>query len=151
MKQCKPFAQSPRSCALAFSMTWVSQPPSNGRRKIFKNVQAFCVLLPCPETTHDLSRDQATAIFRIFQEILTNVARHAQATKVWVHLGEEHGRNCAGSRGQRRRDFARAVGGAPLPGVAWECVSGRWAFGGAVEIVGASRSRHHRDSSRCRY
>jgi hypothetical protein len=35
------------------------------------------------------SRDQATAIFRIFQEILTNVARHAQATKVWVHLGEE--------------------------------------------------------------
>jgi signal transduction histidine kinase len=36
-----------------------------------------------------VSRDQATAFFRIFQEILTNVARHAQATKVWVHLGEE--------------------------------------------------------------
>jgi PAS domain S-box-containing protein len=34
-------------------------------------------------------RDQATALFRIFQEILTNVARHAQAAKVWVHLGED--------------------------------------------------------------
>jgi PAS domain S-box-containing protein len=52
MKRCKPFAQSPRSCARAFSMTWVLRPPSNGRRKIFKNTQAFCVLLSCPETTH---------------------------------------------------------------------------------------------------
>jgi signal transduction histidine kinase len=32
------------------------------------------------------SRDQATAIFRIFQEILTNVARHAHASKVRVRL-----------------------------------------------------------------
>lgn len=31
-------------------------------------------------------RDQATAIFRIFQEILTNVARHAQASKVRICL-----------------------------------------------------------------
>jgi signal transduction histidine kinase len=31
-------------------------------------------------------RDQATAIFRIFQEILTNVARHAAASKVQVRL-----------------------------------------------------------------
>jgi PAS domain S-box-containing protein len=36
-----------------------------------------------------LSRDQSTALFRIFQESLTNVARHAQATKVWVNLSEE--------------------------------------------------------------
>ncbi len=32
------------------------------------------------------SRDQATALFRICQEILTNVARHAQASKVRVAL-----------------------------------------------------------------
>lgn len=37
-----------------------------------------------------VGRDQATALFRIFQEILTNVARHAQAAKIWVHLEEEH-------------------------------------------------------------
>jgi two-component system, NarL family, sensor histidine kinase UhpB len=34
----------------------------------------------------DLSREQATAVFRIFQEILTNVARHSKAGKIWVHL-----------------------------------------------------------------
>ena len=33
----------------------------------------------------------ATAVFRIFQEILTNVARHARATKVRVHLEESPG------------------------------------------------------------
>src|SRR5262249_23758478 len=32
--------------------------------------------------TSDLSRDLATAVFRIFQETLTNVARHANASKV---------------------------------------------------------------------
>jgi two-component system sensor kinase len=44
-----------------------------------------------PEEDLQLSREQATALFRIFQESLTNIARHAQATKVWVHLGEEAG------------------------------------------------------------
>jgi len=38
------------------------------------------------ETT--LDADGATAAFRIFQEILTNVARHAQATQVEVSLEE---------------------------------------------------------------
>jgi PAS domain S-box-containing protein len=33
-----------------------------------------------------LDRDLATAVFRIFQETLTNVARHAQATEVYVEL-----------------------------------------------------------------
>jgi PAS domain S-box-containing protein len=34
-------------------------------------------------------RDQSTAIFRIFQEALTNVSRHAHATKVEVRLLED--------------------------------------------------------------
>ena len=33
-------------------------------------------------------RDVSTGVFRIFQEILTNIARHAGATKVRVHLNE---------------------------------------------------------------
>ena len=36
-----------------------------------------------------MSREQATAFFRIFQEILTNVARHAKAARLWVHLNVE--------------------------------------------------------------
>ena len=39
----------------------------------------------------NLDRDQATGIFRILQESLTNVTRHANATKVKVNLKERDG------------------------------------------------------------
>ena len=39
----------------------------------------------------ELSRDQATAIFLVFQEILTNVLRHAQATRVEVRMLNDAG------------------------------------------------------------
>jgi signal transduction histidine kinase len=38
-----------------------------------------------------LNRDQSTTMFRIFQETLTNVIRHARATKVEVWLEERNG------------------------------------------------------------
>jgi signal transduction histidine kinase len=38
-----------------------------------------------------VSQEQATAIFRIFQEALTNILRHAQATRVNVTIAEEEG------------------------------------------------------------
>jgi PAS domain S-box-containing protein len=38
-----------------------------------------------------LSRDQATAIFRILQEALTNVLRHAKATRVNITIADESG------------------------------------------------------------
>ena len=37
----------------------------------------------------DVNREQATAVFRIFQEALTNILRHAQATAVHVSLERE--------------------------------------------------------------
>ncbi len=37
----------------------------------------------------DLDPDRATAVFRIFQETLTNVVRHAHATQVNIYLREE--------------------------------------------------------------
>jgi PAS domain S-box-containing protein len=42
----------------------------------------------CPVT---LAKDPATGVFRIFQEILTNAVRHAEATRVEVRLEEHEG------------------------------------------------------------
>jgi PAS domain S-box-containing protein len=39
----------------------------------------------------DLMGEQATAVFRIFQEALTNILRHAQATKVSIEVNNEDG------------------------------------------------------------
>jgi PAS domain S-box-containing protein len=38
-----------------------------------------------------LESDLSTTLFRIFQETMTNVARHAQASRVWVRLQEKPG------------------------------------------------------------
>jgi two-component system, NarL family, sensor histidine kinase UhpB len=56
--------------------------PSKG----FPEARGVSCILSIPEEDVDVSREQATAVFRIFQEILTNVARHSKAGKVWVRL-----------------------------------------------------------------
>lgn len=50
-----------------------------------------CALRAPPEESA-LGPEGATAVFRIFQEALTNVARHARATRVQVRLFPEAGR-----------------------------------------------------------
>ena len=45
----------------------------------------------CSLDNLDLNREQATAIFRIFQEALTNALRHAQATRVEVVMKQAAG------------------------------------------------------------
>ena len=45
----------------------------------------------CSLENLDLSREQSTAIFRIFQEALTNILRHAQATSVDIIMKAEAG------------------------------------------------------------
>jgi signal transduction histidine kinase len=44
-----------------------------------------------PDADIALDPERATALFRIFQETLTNIARHADATQVDVRLGKENG------------------------------------------------------------
>jgi signal transduction histidine kinase len=48
-----------------------------------------CVLSVVTEDP-DLERDEKTALFRILQESLTNVARHADATRVEIRFAVEH-------------------------------------------------------------
>ena len=48
--------------------------------------------LHLPEHAIDIGKDQSTAIFRIFQEALTNVIRHANASAIEVTLEENDGR-----------------------------------------------------------
>jgi PAS domain S-box-containing protein len=47
-----------------------------------------CRVIVEPEDI-SLNQDYSTAIFRIFQEALTNIARHAEATKVRISLQQE--------------------------------------------------------------
>jgi PAS domain S-box-containing protein len=47
--------------------------------------------LDLPKDSLEISQDRATAIFRIFQETLTNIARHADATQVHIRLARENG------------------------------------------------------------
>ena len=104
--------------------------------KDFQKRSGILCALTLPGDDPTLSRDQATAIFRVFQEILTNVARHAQATKVWVHLGQEqeaivlevedNGVGISTTQLAERRSLG-LLGMRERAG----------AFGGAVEIVGS--------------
>jgi PAS domain S-box-containing protein len=43
----------------------------------------------CSISHIELDAEQSTAVFRIFQEALTNVLRHAKATRIDVSIGEE--------------------------------------------------------------
>jgi signal transduction histidine kinase len=50
-------------------------------------------LVEMPPRFTDPDKERSTALFRIFQELLTNVARHSNATRVDVRLqeAEDHG------------------------------------------------------------
>src|SRR5205085_8175667 len=54
----------------------------------FQTRTGIIVQCDCPQDV-DLNREQSTAIFRIFQEALTNILRHAQATRGDIMVKEE--------------------------------------------------------------
>jgi PAS domain S-box-containing protein len=59
-------------------------------RDFQKRTEIKCRMISLPEET-ELSAEKATAVFRIFQEILTNIARHSQATSVEISMEELDG------------------------------------------------------------
>jgi signal transduction histidine kinase len=94
-----------------------------------------CRFLVEPEDLR-LDGERSTALFRIFQEALTNVARHAQATEVEVLLQERPGelmlevRDNGRGITQEQAEDPRSIG---LVGIR-ERIQ---AWGGKVEIVGS--------------
>ena len=54
----------------------------------FKKHGSATCLLQLPEEPIDLDEDQTVTIFRIVQESLTNVTRHAEASRVEISLSQ---------------------------------------------------------------
>ena len=52
----------------------------------FKKHTGVPIEVEAPDMDGAVQREAALALFRIFQETLTNVARHAKARRVWVNL-----------------------------------------------------------------
>jgi signal transduction histidine kinase len=52
----------------------------------FEKQMGIAVIMRCPDKDLELEPDHASALFRIFQEALTNIAKHADATRVTVSL-----------------------------------------------------------------
>jgi len=57
----------------------------------FQDRTGIIVHCDCPVGDVDLNQEQSTAVFRIFQETLRNILRHAQATRVDVTMVDEAG------------------------------------------------------------
>jgi len=83
-----------------------------------------------------LSPEKSTAVFRIYQEILTNIARHAQATSVEIRMEQPDGelilRVSDNGQGIKESEMAgtKSLG---LLGMRERALI----FGGQIEITGA--------------
>ncbi len=85
-----------------------------------------------------VEKDLATTVFRIFQETLTNVARHAEATKVKVRLVQRRGELCLDVADNGRGITTRQIDDAKSFGIVGikERVN---MWGGRVSITGKPR------------
>ena len=97
--------------------------------------------LEVPDPLGTLAPDLQVALYRVVQEALTNVARHAQARRVDIRLGLEDGRVRLAIE-----DDGRGVTGEPIPTLGFSASAsgsqhsaGRWRS--ATRRVRASGSR----------
>jgi|GEM_PF-604592 len=66
-------------------------PAIEWQARQFHDRTGIAVHCDCTPDDVDLNQEQSTAVFRILQEALTNVLRHAQATRVDIKASEEGG------------------------------------------------------------
>src|SRR6266540_2997228 len=91
MAPSSPCGRSPPGCGRRYWINWGWPPPSARTRGIFRKRTGIRCKLSLPSDTLMLDRERSTAAFRIFQELLTNVARHANATRVDVAMRVDSG------------------------------------------------------------
>jgi signal transduction histidine kinase len=65
-------------------------PALHWKVKNFEELTGLTVVFQCSQDFPNVPLDLATTVFRILQEALTNVARHAQAAQVWVSLIQQN-------------------------------------------------------------
>jgi len=101
---------------LPAAVEWLAQDFS--RRT---GIQCDATVLPTDDAIGD---DLATALFRIVQEALTNVLRHAGATCVNIELAMKSG--CVALEiNDDAAESRRPIPSARAPSAFWECVNGR--------------------------
>lgn len=62
------------SAAIAFELEWLEKSG------------VFEIVFDKDDAEFNLPSDKMTIVFRLFQETLNNIIRHAQATKIWISL-----------------------------------------------------------------
>ena len=105
MKRSTQCAGSRPNCGLESWTTSAWRPRWSGPPKSFRRARESSARRRVPETNPPIEAERATALFRIFQETLTNVARHASATQVKVSLSHE-----GGHLSLKVRDNGRGIG-----------------------------------------
>lgn len=87
----------------------------------FENRTEISCTCDLPLSPLDVSPERATAMFRIFQEILTNIARHSQATAVEISLHNEESQVVLtvqdNGRGMTEEELAAAASSLGLMGM----------------------------------
>jgi signal transduction histidine kinase len=99
-RQCAPSAAG---CVLAFWTTWALAAAIEWQANDFAARNGILCQVSVPPVDLHLDGDRATATFRIFQECLTNIIRHAQAKSVRIALYQQEESILADSRGRRNR------------------------------------------------
>jgi len=67
-------------------------PAIESHARSLEEISGLRITVECEEVAGDLPPQAELATYRIVQEALSNVVRHARATQAWVRIGHEAGR-----------------------------------------------------------